>query len=213
MRQFPTPLITESQKLAPSSSWIWLVEINLGGEIYRIASNNDSVTFDSKTFQPFGFIVGDQDATITGDLAPVTITFDDATREIARAVELNDGLLNARFQLWLVNTVDLSVAAVTQTFNVQSVTVTQQAVAVVLGAEDLFSTQLPVGRFLPRCRWVYGSPECGYNRDLENALQTCDKTLDGANGCQAHGNDEVSRGVSPVNHPRNFGGFPGLIKR
>jgi phage-related protein len=46
-----------------------------------------------------------------------------------------------------------------------------------------------------RCVWAYRGEHCGY----VGSLETCDRTLDGSNGCTKHFIDE----------PLRFGGFPG----
>ena len=60
-----------------------------------------------------------------------------------------------------------------------------------------------------RCRWEFGSGQCGYVVNAVAAYTTCPKTL---SACIARGQDHAARGL-PVLHPARFGGFPGIPRQ
>ena len=56
------------------------------------------------------------------------------------------------------------------------------------------------------CRFPYRGARCGY---VGVGLSSCDKTLDGPNGCEVHGAQEVAEGLTKL-HPARIGSYPGM---
>ena len=84
-------------------------------------------------------------------------------------------------------------------FKITAMVTTAQGASAQLGDISLYDVFVPASRIGKRyCRFKYKDDACAYT----GALPTCDKSLDGPNGCIAHGDDG--------NHPERFGGFPGV---
>lgn len=67
-----------------------------------------------------------------------------------------------------------------------------------LGAENPLRRQFPLRKQDDnQCGFLYKGPDCGYS----GSIPTCDRTLDGPNGCRVHANTP------------NYGAYPGIIVR
>ncbi|GAL22936.1 hypothetical protein JCM19235_1237 [Vibrio maritimus] len=85
-------------------------------------------------------------------------------------------------------------------FNVMSSSAANYVVTLELGAENPLTRACPRRTQLrDRCSHTYRSVECGYT----GSMQSCDLTLNGANGCQAH-NNTLRYGGSPSITVRNL---------
>ena len=99
-------------------------------------------------------------------------------------------------------------AAIRQNGEVVSASVSGSAISFKVSAFNLFQLQFPPYVYARRrCRWGFGSNECGYVTSAPGAAFTeCNKTL---SNCEERGAEEVSRGLAEI-HPRRFGAFPGV---
>ena len=89
-------------------------------------------------------------------------------------------------------------------FEVKQVSVNDEAMTIRVGIRNLYQIPVPTDVFVAgRCRWRFRGPECAYAGDIES----CGKTLA---DCVACGEDEKANG-RPVRHPRQYGGFPGIV--
>ena len=91
---------------------------------------------------------------------------------------------------------------------VVSAAVKSEAIVLQVSAFNLYQLQFPP--FIHsrrRCRWIFGSAECGYNTEVAGAgFSTCNKTLE---NCEERGDDEVAQGFARA-HPARFGAFTGI---
>lgn len=208
----------QSQRLLLNSSdtWAELWEIRYdpnGINGYFVTSNSEAITFAGVTYSPFPIaraeIVKDQ----AGNVQEVQVSVANVSRVMGGQVANLNG---CTVILRIVNTANVATAAdcYTERFTVQGIDIDEANCVLHLGAVNPYSLDFPGNRFQRgRCRWLprYGGTECGYDATRSGALADCDGTLDGANGCIAHGTDELSAG-RPRIHPLRFGAFPGILK-
>ncbi len=97
---------------------------------------------------------------------------------------------------------------------IRDLSINQDSISAKLAVYNLYRTSFPKNRLQRgHCRFGYRSAKCGYNIPVETGgLPTCDKSLDGPNGCEAHGANEASLG-EPVIHPSRFGGAPSIPRQ
>lgn len=224
LHSIPINVLQSKNSLATTERFVWLYEITVPSDpptIYRITSNPGAVTFgqtedgDALTYSPFPVTHGTIDLDSSGDLPQTTITASNVSRELIATLENYNGLLGQPVRIILAHSLSLGTAGVAvaeEDFRVIGAQATDASVALTLGSVDLFAAPVPKTRMTRfHCRFVYRSGECGYALPTENAncLLTCDKTLDGPNGCNAHGASYTSAGFTPI-HPDRFGGFPGI---
>ena len=197
MRTLTAALTTEKNKLNTTSAWLPLLTIEVNAStILRLVPNPTSITFDGEVYTPFGMELEELTQDAKGGLHDVSVSVSNVSREISAYIEAND-LRGARVAIKYVNSANLAdptAIVLEERYEIMSIQVKgAQFVTFILGHDRIAGHQFPSGRFFrDNCRWIYKSAECGY----VGALASCDKILEGANGCRAHSNV-----------PR-FGGFP-----
>ena len=143
-----------------------------------------------------------------GDLPTLALTVSNVSREIGGTLESYNGLIGQRVKIMLVlmtenqetSPQDPLNAILEWDFKITSMAATAEGATAQLGDISLYNVFMPSSRIAKRyCRFKYRDAACGY----EGEFPTCDKSLDGPNGCQAHSFDSAA-------HPDRFGGFPGV---
>jgi len=188
--------INEQEGVDP---FFWLLDfLPSATESVFMTNNNDSVTFEGRTYEPFPFDVGQHVTDAKGNLSDLVLDVKDVTGDIADLVRKYFGFGGQKVILRLVLkklSSGVSTEATKLTFEVGTSAVEGDNAKFILGKIALMRHVFPVGRFWrERCRLNYKGALCGY----VGTLPTCDFTLGAPNGCQAH--DITIR----------FGGFPGI---
>lgn len=197
MKTITAALTTEKNKLDSASAWLPLVTVEVSpSEILRLVPNPTNVTFRGETYVAFGLEIDEITQDAKGGLHDVRVSVSNVTREIGSYMEFNE-LRGARVEILYVNSANLAdpdAVVAEERYEIMSIQVKgAQFVSFTLGHDRISQHQFPSGRFFrDNCRWIYKSVECGYS----GGLASCDKILEGTNGCRAH-----------ANVPR-FGGFP-----
>lgn len=196
---------TAKNLIASENAWIMLFEISVSDlEVLRITNNEAAVTFNSKVYSPFPIAMETMEEGGQGDLPYINITVSNAERILTDYMEQRNGLLDRAVTMKLVNESNLSDDAASITINlvIRQATVTESAISFRLSHHPFFEIDMPHQRFYrARCRWAFKSTECGWSSGGTGESETCDKTLDGDNGCETHLNQD------------RFGGFPGIPRR
>ena len=210
MKTLTAALTTEKNKLDMASAWLPLVTVEVSAsEILRVVPNPTNVTFRGETYVAFGVEIDEAVTDAKGGLHDLNVSVSNVTREISAYIEFHE-LRGARVTILYVNSAhlsDLDAVVAEERYEIMSIQVKgSQFVTFTLGHDRINQHPFPSGRFFrDNCRWMYKKVECGYGWiDLDTdtptfidaPLATCDKILEGANGCRAH-----------ANAPR-FGSFP-----
>ena len=187
----------DKNKLTTTYPWVWLFYIELDDSDYiAITNNQEAVTFDSITYDPFPVCFTEMQEDSEGNLTQLTLTVSNIDRVATNYLE-NSKFIEKEVTFKLVNTEHLDSAdyCVSQTFQILKATGDQFNVTFTLGYFNFFKIPFPRDHYnRSRCRFEYKSTLCGY----AGSLSTCDKTLYGPNGCDEHDNLE------------NWGGFCGI---
>ncbi|MEO2122084.1 MAG: hypothetical protein ABGY10_01955 [bacterium] len=201
--------------IASDKAWIVLFEISVSDiEIFRLTNNEEAVTFNSLVYSPFPIMMETMEESGQGDLPYINVTVSNVERVLNNYMEQRNGLLDQKVKMQLVNEANLinDAASITINLVIRETTVTENAITFRLSHHPFFEIDMPHQRFYRgRCRWAFKSTQCGWT-GLATDSDTCDKTLDGANGCQAHGDTTTADGGT-ASHPARFGGFPGIPRR
>lgn len=213
------PPFIHANKLETQVPWIWLYELQTKDDPpqrYRLTSFTQSVQFGLNAagqplvYSPAPITHGDVEEGTDGSLPTISVTLGNAGPIVGATMDAADGFVGQPVRVLLVSAFDLESgkASVVQQGEVVSATVQQGTVSLQISAFNLYQLQFPP--FIHsrrRCRWIFGSAECGYNTSLAGAgFTTCNKTL--AN-CEERGDDEVAQGFERA-HPARFGAFPGI---
>ncbi len=219
------PEIAKANELDPGLPYLWFLEIFVPsaapGEMVRYVSNpvdrdfgqdsqGDPVTYNAGNFQ-----VGRIRRDAEGIFPVVTVVASNVSRILQAALEDHGGLVDSDARVFLVNAALIGTGKATWDLSGKVVRSRSKGTdaTIEIGLPNLVQRNFPAERVTRDfCRLRYGGSGCGYDAGRGGALQACDKTKDGANGCQVHGDDEVAASL-PRQHPKRFGGFPGMKRR
>ena len=225
----PQSFTNEVERPHGATPMLWLVEVELAraysvagtiipsvttqiGSYHEVISWTPAGHFIPGTFYPFNFSFTPIEQTQEGDLPQVDLTIDNAARTLMRVLHTGDGFEGNYCKVWLVPFSALGVNNEFQVWDLQvaAAFANDEAITFRLERANFFTRQAPQDRFVAaRCRWGFGSRECGYVINSLAAFATCPKDVD---SCTARGQDHRARGL-PVLHPRRFGGFPGIPRQ
>lgn len=211
MKTLTSELLAEAYSLTNIAPWMFLFDIHATDtDLFYLTSNNEAVTFDGHTYQPFPIVISDFNQDNEGNLPSLTVTVSNVSREVEAYVE-SGAILDRTVYIRVVHADHLDDAShqIIDRFIVTECSSTVESISFTLGLPNLFEISFPRQRYIRgRCRHKYKSLQCGY----AGSIAACDKTLDGVNGCRVHGDDEINRGLARL-HPLRYGGFPGIPKR
>jgi len=197
--------------LATGSRLVWLYEIEVPTSTptrYRFCAQMEAVTFRGNEYSPFPITHDTMKEGADGDLPSLSLTVSNVSREIIGTLESYNGLIGQRVKIMLVlmpENQDMAPqdplkAILEWDFKITSMAATAEGASAQLGDISLYEVNVPASRMSKRyCRFQYRDSGCGYMGERPS----CDKSLDGPDGCKAHSFD------SPA-HPDRFGGFPGI---
>lgn len=213
-------LVTAKNALLQSAAWIWLVRADIDGTNGAfICSSDASVTYGGNVYSPYPMRVEGFES--NDDTIPyLTLVVSNAGGEISTRLEAGY-LLGRTVKILLVSRSDVTKAMNLGTYYVDEATLTDDECAFALGTRLRLDATFPnVRQNRTRCSYVYGSTSCGYIVALPNLISgnypdfdgaSCDFSLDGGNGCTAHGLNEAATGTA-VRHPGRWGGEHGIPK-
>jgi lambda family phage minor tail protein L len=210
-------LLAEKNLLATGGQWVWLYEVEVPTDPptrFRFVRTPEQITFRGNIYYPFPITHSPMKSTESGDLPSVNLTASNVSREVIATLEAHRGLIGQPARIILTNMVAIvtNQAVMEQDFRILTMTATEEACVAQLGDISLYENFFPGQRMMKYfCRHQYRSAACGYAVPSSAGafLSGCDKSLDGQNGCEAHGASETAAGVAVV-HPDRFGGFTGI---
>lgn len=194
----------EKNKIASGNTFLLLLEIQLVNadtglnvDTIYVVNNNENVVYDLNTYVAYPFDLELKQE--SGGMPQITLTAIDYQKVLLGHLNSLSGASGSMVIMRIVNSGDLSAEPeIEERFNILTAQSNNFAISLTLGAENYLRRNFPTrNQMQDRCRWRYKSSECGY----VGAMGTCDLSLQGANGCTAHGNE------------LRFGGFPGLVQR
>jgi len=195
--------------LALGRPYVWLFEFQVPTtppERIRLAAHDEDVSYGTNSvgaplvYSPYDVRLDPIEQNTDGDLVNLRVTVSNVRRELMALVEAYNALIGQPAFMQLVHLDLLSDAdpLVAIDGKVASASATAESIVFEVGLYYPSRGTFPTGRVSRDwCRFRYKGVRCGYT----GALPSCDKSLDGANGCEVHGNG-----------PR-FGGFPGAPRR
>ncbi len=215
--QVPNVVLQEKNQLATLEYFIWLYEVAVPSDpvtTFRLVRQPEQIEFEGNTFSPFPISHSVIERDATGDLPTTGLVVSNMSREVISVLEQHEGLVGSTVRIILTHSLMLAASQMVgeEIFEILSSSANAQSVNFTLGSSNLFDSNIPKARMTRfHCRHRYQSPECGYSLDSgdSNYLASCDKTLSGLNGCEAHGASYTAAGLTPI-HPDRFGGFPGI---
>lgn len=227
----PASFKTEIERPHGTVPLLWFVELQVArpyqsgdtvvpAVLLRITNHHSEIAWPasspgSETWYPYNFTFTPIEQNQEGDLPQLDLSVDNSARVLMRYLHAGHGLEGNYCRIYLVPETALGIAHPNHEYQrwdllIAGALASDEAVTFRLERANFFSRQAPQDRYIAgRCRWEFGSPECGYIINDVAAFTSCPKTVD---ACVARGADHASRGL-PVLHPRRFGGFPGIPRQ
>lgn len=205
----------EIRRLQIRTPFVWLWQLTAdttesATTTFYLARANESITWNSILWRPWNMKIGEFRQDGTGDIPTLDLTLDNCTRTLSPYLHVGQGFIGTTARAYIVNTRNLGSSPldfVFLSFAVQRAAQASQVVTFTLELVNWNSVQIPQDRFSQyRCRWIFGSDECGYVINGVAAYTTCNKTIP---DCVLRGLDMKARGL-PQLQPGRFGGFIGI---
>lgn len=193
----------EKAKLSSDVPYLVLLEVDVTNPTTKavvqtlyLTSNTENFTFKGNAYSAIPFSIDlKQEA---GRPASLTITFQDTEGVLRDQVDAYFGGIGFGVRLLVVRgVVGVTDPDLYESFEITDASLNDYAIEFTLGTPSLLTLTFPPRRFSLSCGVRYKSTACGY----VGALATCDRTLDGANGCRFH------------NNTIRYGGFRGIINQ
>ncbi|WP_028449703.1 hypothetical protein [Chitinibacter tainanensis] len=188
--------------VASTSPFLLLLEVGIVDpttyqlvETMRLVSNDEDIAYRGNVYVAADFDLGLKH--VANGLPEITLNIIDTSRAVQGRMQSYGGGVGFPVTVMIINAGDLNSPPDQQEFfEIIGASSKDYVATFTLGAENPLTMRFP--RRLQRkdyCSWRYKSADCGYT----GSMPSCDYTLQGPNGCAAHGNSI------------NFGGCPGII--
>lgn len=218
MRVLTDPVNYAKNKVTQTDAWIYLLELQLDdATALRVCRYDAAVTYQGQTYRPLAFNVGDVRSSADGRIDDATLTLSNVRRYFLSFLDVA-AIAGRRVRLIVLDVAEAADddAGLETVFTVNAFEATERDFIVRIGTPNPMAQPFPSERYnRTHCRFLkeYGraNSRCGYDATLPGALPTCDGTAEGANGCRAHGLNEVARGL-PALHPLRAGFFLGILE-
>ena len=196
-------LTAQKNEQTTNGPWVLLLYITVGSDYIAVTNNTRDVTFDSITYVPFPFAMGDWSQSTEGSLPELDLTVSNYSRDVHTLLE-SSSLVGKTVTLRRVNLnhLDDSSYCDASVLYIKSAVEKGEAVTFRLGVGDWFNQPFPrrtFSRFL--CQNVYGTNATGHHLGCAvsagsfASYPTCNKTLA---ACRVREN------------VANYGAFPGI---
>jgi phage-related protein len=201
----------EKYKLATQHPWYMLLEVYPDKDdpntVLRLVNDTEDYTYNGNVYSAFQFDIEPMDENTSGELPSINLRVSNVNRIVGSYLVQYEGGIGATVKLMVVPDVQpTGEEELTATFEILEASASEQWCEFTLGGENPLRLPFPKNVYIANhCRHIYNSPGmqaaldprgmlCGYNGNLTS----CDKTLDGPNGCRVH------------NNSARFGGFVGI---
>lgn len=194
--------VTEKNRLSSDVAFLVFLDITvidpatgLDVETLHVVRNSEDITLVGTLYAGSNFDLQLKEE--SGSQPEVSLSIKDHSRALQGRMQAYGGGVGFLVKIMVVSAAELtSPPQLVEFFEVIGATAVGYVVSFTLGTENHLARTVPARRqFRDFCAWRYKDPTtCKY----AGAMPTCDLTLQGANGCQAHANSV------------NFGAFPGL---
>lgn len=183
--------ILEKNKLSSDKAFLVTLDIDVINpdtgavvEHARFVRNTEAVTINGANYEPANFDIQLKEE--SGQLQTVVLSITDYSRAVQQRMQAYGGGVGFGVVICIVSAGNLNAPPeVQEFFEVVGSDSSQYVCNFTLGAENSITKAFPRRRQTrDYCQWRYKDPRCGYT----GTLASCDLTLKGANGCEAHGN-------------------------
>jgi phage-related protein len=195
MKNLPSELLVEKNKLATANAWLLFMDVVLPDTTeFYLVNNTEDLTFQGREYTAINFNIDPDQQSSKGEIPTLNLLVANVTRILQAYLEELNGGLGASVVLWVVNSAHLAsnYAELKMEWEVMGAEASDLWVTFNLGGPNPLRRRFPLYRYIANhCGWTFKAAECAY----AGALLTCKRTFA---DCRVHGNS------------RRYGGFPGL---
>jgi phage-related protein len=184
MKQLPSALIIEKNRLGSEFPWLILLTITLRNSddpndttIVQLVRNTENVSYQGDVYTAFPFSLDATRLSSKGEIPTLTLSVSNVTRVLQADMEAFNGGLGSTIRITVVNANHLAedCAELEMEFDVLSCSATAEVLALSLGAPNPLRRRFPLDRYLcGHCSWPFRGAECGY---AVVDSETCNRTL------------------------------------
>jgi phage-related protein len=195
MKNLPSELLVEKNKLASANPWLLFMDVVLPDDTkFYLVNNTENVTFQGQEYTAINFDMDPTQEMSKGEIPTLSLMVSNVTRILQAYLEELNGALGASVTLRVVSTAHLASDYSELELNYDSIGAEANDlwVTFTLGVPNPLRRRFPLYRYIANhCNWTYQAAECAY----VGTLATCKRTLA---DCRLHANS------------RRYGGSPGL---
>lgn len=202
-------------------AWCWDFQLQVNASVNtraRLVGYHSPITlFSSVVFYPFPMRMRTISES-TDEHPRLELALSNHGRVLAQYFEVvpeDEGIIGSTATAYLVK-IDDSSTVRTLTFDVAGAVLDEQWATIRLEKASFLERLVPQERYNhQKCRHPFGEgtasrpSRCGYIVNAFSGFTDCTYDID---GCVARGDDEAARGLTRL-HPRNFGGFLGILRQ
>jgi len=215
-----TDLLKELSALKSTYPWIMLVEFDTDlGDYTYMCSNTEEVIWDSETWKPYPFVVGQVKSTSTGQLPKSSLAFFNTT-EFNRAVPAR--VIGEDVTIYFLNLehkgdFNRDTYPLQFSFKVLSVSI-NTAITLSLGAPNYLITKIPAKRYVrDYCNFTFNGEHCWVSDSLLTTLRSADSSLPTTCDksyllCKRYWDSGITNNVPNIPPYIGYGGFPTIDK-
>lgn len=202
MINLSSAVIEQKNDLSSTESILILLELDIPSlsEKIKLVRNNEDVLWNGSNWQSFPFDLDEISEASAGEIPQLSIRIANASRVIEKYLTDYDQWLKLNFHkqiiatIYLIATSDIANNSPIKSyeFEVSSFYTNAREAVFNLTQKNIYAMQFPNNRITRKCRFKFGSVECGLNV-LDG--QSCNKTL---SDCRR------------FNNSIRFGGFPSV---
>lgn len=195
-------VIEHKNQLSTNDPVVLLLQLDVPSLVdpIRLARNNEDVVWNTFTYQAFPFTIDDLNDTADGEIPEVSIKLANASRAIEKYLIDYDYWLKLNTHIPIVATISIvSTADLANTtpvasfeFEVSHFQTNSEVATFFLVQKNIYALRFPPNRAVRKCRWKFGSVQCGV---VPGVGEICNKTLTACRG---------------YNNETRFGGFPSI---
>jgi hypothetical protein len=217
VKDLPLTAVIEKNKLDSSDPLVWLYEVRTKDDppkMIRLTTESTLVSFKGNAYYPAPITNQGIEQTSEADIGGVDVLIGNASLEVAEILEASDGLIGQQVRITLIPKGLLGdpTAAISHEADIVGMSMSGGGIRLRLGARNAYQSGFPPFRYTRRrCRWLFGSVECGVNLDTSDGFSLSECPGYTLQACREVGDAEVAAGRDRL-HPERFGGYPAIPK-
>lgn len=198
MKSLSTFIKSKANQIQDGGAWVWLLEITLGTQTFRLAMNNETVTLTGVAYSPYVFDLEPVDASLKGNLPRIVLRVSNVGRYLEPYLHTYNGGIGSTVTLriaYVLNAIAYTVG-IEEMFTIAEAKADAQWVYLTLAITDPLTRRFPRDRYIANmCRHRFKSALCRYTGSAPTCDHTLTQCIEYENQAQYGGSPGVAEGV------------------